>query len=47
MLQAVHRKVKNEWSYTSGLPLCLHGVDGNNFKYGKLDISTSNNLCEW
>ena len=40
-LEAVHTKVKNEWGYTSGPSLCLHGVDRNNFRYGKLDVSTS------
>ena len=44
MLQAVHRKFKNGLGYRFALPVCLHGVNGNNFKYGKLGISTNNSF---
>jgi len=26
-------EVKNEWSYTSAPPICLHGVDRDNFVF--------------
>ena len=29
--------VKNRWSYISTAPVCLHGLDGNNFRYGNED----------
>jgi len=28
---------KNKWNYISTAPVCLHGISGNNFAYGKED----------
>jgi hypothetical protein len=25
--------IKNEWSFTPKLPICLHGMDGGNFTF--------------
>jgi hypothetical protein len=29
--------VKHRWSYIPTVPICLHGIDGKNFRYGKED----------
>ena len=29
--------VKNRWSYIYTAPVCLHGLGGNNFRYGNED----------
>lgn len=31
--QAFSAEVKNEWSSTSTPPICLHGMDGDNFTF--------------
>jgi hypothetical protein len=32
-LTPTQRRFKNEWSYTSTPPMCLHGVDSDNFTF--------------
>jgi hypothetical protein len=39
-------EVKNEWSYTSTLPTCLHGVDRENFNFVTFNFRLYNVSCD-